>query len=264
MVLIFLFIAGLVFGSFLAALTWRMMHGVSIANGRSVCDFCKKPIEWIDNIPLISYLMLKGKCRHCHKKISPRYPIIEGSTALTFVAVYALYGPIATNFQWASSLLIFGILFFLFVAFISIAIFVTDIEEMVIPDVFVFVLFFVSFLTILFSSDGLMWERLLVSFLSSSFFLILNLLTKGRGMGLGDVKLALPFGLILGFPLSVVWIFLSFIVGSLVGIFLLLTGKATKRTKIPFGPFMIISFWMCVLWGPILVQYLTPFFSYVY
>ncbi len=236
------------------------MHDVSIAKGRSFCDSCKKPISWYDNIPLFSYLLLQGKCRHCHKKISARYPLIEFTTALTFVSVYLLYSMFFEIFPWLPSLGIAGIVLFCFVGFISIGIFVTDMEEMIIPDSFVFLLFLISFLFVLFSSDTNMWQRLLVAFVSSMFFLILNLATRGRGMGLGDVKLALPLGFLLGFPVSIVWIFVSFIIGSIVGVALLVSGRATKKTRVPFGPFMIVSFWVCALFGASLIQYLTPYF----
>ncbi len=260
MIFLLLIVFGLCFGSFLAAYTWRLEHDISIAKGRSFCDRCKFPIEWFDNIPLFSYLFLRGKCRHCKKHISARYPIIEASTAIFFVLVYLLYPLLLQSVSWLSDYGLIGIVFVLFMALLSIGIIVTDIEEMIIPDTFVFVLLFVSFFFLLFSSDTHTWMRLFVAFSSGTFFLLINLLTKGKGMGLGDVKLALPFGLILGFPLSVSWIFLSFIIGAVIGVLLLLFGKAGAKTRIPFGPFMVVSFWICIFCGQYLLQYITPLF----
>lgn len=237
-----------------------MLHGISISKGRSFCDRCKHPLSWTDNIPFFSYVLLGGKCKYCKSRISPRYPLIELTTAIFFSVIFLRMDSIIQNFSWLTPFGIISIIFLLFLAFVSMGIIVTDLEEMIIPDVFVFALFLISLGMLLFSTDQMIWNRLLVSFCSASFFLILHLVTKGKGMGLGDVKLALPFGLLLGFPLSLIWIFSSFIVGSVVGVGMLLFGKAKASSKIPFGPFLVIGFWISVFFGVPLLQYLTPLF----
>ena len=102
MAVLFFIILGAIIGSFLAALTWRWPHGMSIFDGRSVCPKCKHQIRAIDNVPIFSFLMLGGKCRNCDKKISKRYFIIECSSALMFGATYLLFGRISSNLVWLS------------------------------------------------------------------------------------------------------------------------------------------------------------------
>src|SRR3990172_8718504 len=124
--MIFFLILGLAVGSFLSAYTWRWPRGISIAKGRSICPKCKKQIAWYDNIPLFSYLILGGRCRNCHKKISLRYPLIEFSTAVLFILVVNLLGGFGKlGFLLTTS--------YLLLATILIAIFIIDFENQLIP-----------------------------------------------------------------------------------------------------------------------------------
>ena len=122
-----LLILGFVFGSFVSALSFRIVRGVSISKGRSRCDNCKKELGWQENIPLVSYLFLKGRCKNCQKRISIRYPLIELSSGLGFLLIYIYRLILPYNF-----------IFCLIIFVILILIFVTDIEHQVIPDEFVF------------------------------------------------------------------------------------------------------------------------------
>lgn len=257
---------GLVIGSFLSAYTYRLPRGISIAKGRSVCPNCKKKIAWYDNIPLLSYLLLGGKCRNCKRAISVRYPLIEISTALLFVATYFYFLKCLTlqvvflksNCFYINFLGPWALPYFLLIATILIAIFVIDLEYQIIPDEFVFFLFGITFLVILIFSAGDFYVRLLTAFFSGLFLLVLHLITRGKGMGLGDVKMALFGGLLFGFPQTLVWMFLSFIVGALVGLFLIIIGKAKFGKHIPFGPFLVVSFFITLIWGDVLIGSFFP------
>ncbi len=221
-----LFILGLITGSFLAALSYRLPRNISIKKGRSFCPSCKIQINWRDNVPLVSYLLLRGKCRHCKNKISWRYSAIELTTAIVFVLV-------GLNS------------FMLFISCLLILIFVIDFEHQMIPDELVFIGLGVSLIYLLGSVS--FYSNLLAGFLAALFLLLIHALTLGRGMGLGDVKLALFLGVLLGIHNLIYFYFASFLTGGVVAFILILVGKAKLKQKIAFGPFLIIGFsivWM--------------------
>ena len=184
---LFIFVIGMVLGSFIGAYTYRWPRNISIRKGRSFCPKCKSKISWYDNIPLLSFILLSGKCRKCKKKISVRYPLIELSTALLFVIMYYFKGT-TLHGLWTPPYL-------LSLTAALIAIFVIDFEYNLIPDETVLFVFSISFFVLLLSSNPAFYTILFSAFLASVFFLLLHLITKGQGMGLGDVKLVLALGL---------------------------------------------------------------------
>ena len=250
--LFFIFILGLIIGSFIGAYTYRWPRGISIAKGRSFCPKCKKKISWYDNIPLFSYLLLSGKCRNCKKNVSPRYPLIELSTALLFVAVYTLKG---TTLQGG-----IVIPYLLAITSALIIIFIIDLEHKLIPDEPVFFILSLSLINLILSSSDKFYAILFTAFLAALFILFLNFITKGRGMGLGDVKLVLALGLsFYDWKILLIWLFGSFIIGAVVGVFLIAIGKARFGKQIPLGPFIILSFFIAMFWGNPLANYLFPY-----
>ena len=259
MILIFLALLGLIIGSFLAALTWRSENNISIAKGRSFCPKCKHPIAWYDNIPVLSYFFLGGKCRNCKKKISPRYPVIELSTMASFVLLYLLQSKLAMQIPWLSTFPPAPLVLALILAAISIGVIVTDIEEQIIPDELSFAGLIISFLFLIFSPAPDIWVRLLTMASGAAFLLLLNLFTKGKGMGLGDVKFALFPGLVLGFPQVIVWLFVSFVLGAVVGVAMLFLKRLKFGAKIAFGPFLVIGFWIVLLFGDTITNLLFPY-----
>lgn len=230
---------GLAVGSFIAALSWRLPRGISVAAGRSKCPKCGKTIAWYDNFPLFSYIALAGKCRYCKKKISIRYPLIEGAAA----AIFALsYLKLPTS----------NLPYLLAVFSIALAILVIDFEHMLIPDELVFVGLAVAL-------TSFSYSYLFTGLLAALFLLLLHLATRGRGMGLGDVKLAIFLGAVAG-PLStLVWMFLAFVIGALVGIALIIARRVKFGQHISFGPFMIIGFFLTILFGPLFDHLIFPF-----
>jgi len=256
---LFVLLIGFSFGSFIGALTYRVPRGISIySKKRSFCPDCKYSLAWYDNIPLLSYLLLGGKCRNCHKSISVREPLIELFTGSLFVLIYTALincSAVSSSEQiclWSTALGSWVYPLFLFLGTTFMVIFVIDTEHMVIYDELVFFLFtLVAFLLILVRPDVL-FLNLFAGFIAGLLLLILNLVTRGRGMGLGDAKLAIVGGLILGWPGSVVWLFLSFIIGAIFGIFLLVTRRVTLGRQIPFGPYLVISFFGVLIFGNII------------
>lgn len=257
---IILIVFGLAIGSFIAAYTYRYENEISVTKGRSFCPKCKKQIAWHDNIPLLSYLLLKGKCRNCGKKISCRYPVIETSNMLLYVSVYLLYPRIVSNIFWLGELPYFaGLSLLLIIASLMLAVIVTDIEEQIIPDEVVFLGLVLTFFGLIVGNYGMIYANLLSGFSASLFLLLVFLATRGRGMGLGDVKLAVFVGVFLGAKATLVWMFLSFIVGAGVGLVLLASGKVKFGKHIAFGPFLVVSFFLTLIYKNILLAILFPY-----
>lgn len=218
------FVFGLIFGSFLNCLIWRLKTNESLL-GRSYCPKCRQQIAWYDNIPLLSFILLKAHCRHCHKKISWQYPLLELGFALVFTV---LFFSIAQNFNlleiFQAEFLFLFLRDFLFI-FILAIIFVYDYNWQEVPMIIVWpgialmILFSwlvgFNFLTILIASA-----------LTAAFFLIQYLLTRGRGLGEGDIWLGALLGArFVNTQEIFLTIFATYIIGSLVAIFLLIWEK---------------------------------------
>ncbi len=249
--ILLLIIFSLVIGSFLGALSYRLPRGISIAKGRSFCPTCGATVSWKDNIPVLSYLLLGGKCRSCRKTISPRYPVIEVSSVLVFLLSYIFYPQIEKNIDLVSHLGLPGLGFFLLVALILVLIFIVDLEHQVIPDSVVFTLLLIT-LIFMFSVDYQeIFSSLFFGAEASLFLLAVHLITKGKGMGLGDVKLALVLGSLLREKI-VLWFFIAFLTGALVGIILILMKRSKLKSRIAFGPFLVVAFFVVSFFGDFL------------
>jgi len=223
-------VLGSVIGSFLNVVIYRLPRGLGFVKGRSSCPKCKVKIKWFDNVPLISFLILKGHCRFCGKPISWRYPLIELITAILFCLIYL------SHLGFLNYLLVCGL----------VVVFFIDLEHQIIPDEIV-IPFSVLFLIFRFNN--------LLSALGSFLFLLLLYLgTKGKGMGFGDVKLAFLMGLVLGFPKVVIAFYLVFLTGAFTGIILVLLGRAKFKQKIAFGPFLVFGTIISLLWGEKIVR----------
>ncbi|MFH1959034.1 MAG: prepilin peptidase [Patescibacteria group bacterium] len=250
---IFLFILGAVIGSFLNVLIYRTVQGESWVTGRSHCDHCQKKIAWYDNIPLLSFIFLKRKSRCCKKTISASYPVVEFMTGSLFVWWYWI-GAVFFKLTIAP-FSVLQPLFWLIVGVILIVIFFADLLYFVVPDLAVGIMFFMAVIYRLYlTGAGIMqpndlWMTILGMICAVMFFMGLRWLTKGKGMGLGDVKLSAPMALLLGWPKVFVGIFLSFILGGLVASGLLISGKRKLGQVIPFGPFIIIGTILSLVWG---------------
>ncbi len=240
----FFFFLGLVFGSFLNVLIYRLPNSLSLS-GRSFCPQCKKKIAWYDNLPLLSFFMLGGRCRHCHSPISWQYPVVEFLTGvLTVLSIkYLVLSSISSlNFYYLLS-----ILYYLSIIYALVVIFFVDLYHEIIPDEIVYPAIITS---LIFS----LYPNILISNLTSGFFaglLFLSLywLTSGKGMGFGDVKLAVLMGLFLGYPKIIVALYLAFLTGAAIGVILILRGKKKLKSHLPFGPFLAGSTIFALFYG---------------
>ena len=255
---------GLIIGSFLSALTYRLPRGISILKGRSFCPKCKNKISWYDNIPVFSFYFLGGKCRTCKAQISLRYPLIEFFTLLVFLFISISFGSCSSHItgsaicQWRNFMGFWALPYLLVIATGFLAIFVIDLEKQIIPDNIVFSLFGLSILLLILINPEFTYVNILTAFGGASFLLLINLFTKGKGMGLGDVKLALLGGIVLGWPGTLTWIFLSFITGAIVGLILIFFKKAEFGKHIPFGPFLVFSYFVSLVFGNCFFQIFIP------
>jgi len=235
---------GLLVGSFLTVVVHRVPAGRSIARPRSACPSCGSPIRPGDNIPIVSWLLLRGRCRDCSAAVSSRYPRVEAATGLLFAALAA-----ARGFSAVLPALLYA-------AAAGVALVLIDMSHHRLPDVIVLPSYLA--LAALLALAGCLTGDfpLARTALSGGVWLgvygLIWLTTLGRGMGLGDVKLSGLLGLLLGWlgwgP-SLVGLFAGFVVGSAVGVVLLASGRAGRRTKIAHGPFMFAGAAVAVFAG---------------
>lgn len=260
--LLLLFVIGIFAGSFLNVAVDRFPRKETILKGRSHCEFCKKELKWFDLIPLLSFLFLKGKCRYCHKKLSLYYPIIELSTGALFALVYTYinFQFSVFNFQLSTFISFF---YYLFIASSFIVIFFEDLKFGIIPDKVVFPAIIISL-----AYSFIIHNSLFIVYLSSAvgafaFFLILFLITRGKGMGFGDVKLAFLLGLVLGFPEIILALYLAFLTGAIAGIILIIwRKKRSLKEAIPFGPFLIAGALVSIFLGGLIIPRVMLFLGF--
>ncbi len=248
-----LFMFGLAVGSFLNVVIYRLKHGGSALKGRSYCDHCKKPIPWYDNIPLLSYLFLGGKSRCCKKGIPIEYPVVELLTGVQFVWVYWLLKINFTFFGQVEGFYSLALLIYWLCLFVgSMVIAIYDFKYMLIPGEVLWPLVAMAFLRLLITGQ---WQLVGVAVLSTLFIGLLWLVTRGKGMGLGDVQLAFLMGLVLGFPLIVIAYFVAFLTGAVTGVILIFSANKKIKDKIAFGPFLLFGMLVAKLWGGLLWQW---------
>lgn len=240
MILVFLFILGLLVGSFANVLIDRLPRGESVLWGRSHCDHCKKTLRWHELIPVISFLFQWGRCRRCKKKLSPQYPLIELMTGTGFVLLYSVAVPLPA-------------LVGLYILFLSLlVIFVADLKFQIIPDSMLVV---AAVATTLYLWGMQLSVReisfhALTALVSFGIFYLLWLTTRGKGMGFGDVKFAPVMGLLLGFPGAVIAFYIAFLTGAFVGVILILGRNKSWKSKIAFGPFLVLGTVAAWVWQP--------------
>ncbi|MBP9814637.1 prepilin peptidase [Candidatus Woesebacteria bacterium] len=234
MLILLLCIIGLAIGSFLNVLIDRAPLDESILWGRSHCDYCKKPLRWFELIPLFSYMAQGGRCRRCHKSLRLQYPIVEGVNALLFGVIAWQFGPIVSVIDLVG---LFGLLFF---ASAALSIVVADSLYQLIPDGSI-MLIFISAGMRLASAPSEIIANLMSAVVAYAIFYFLWWITRGKGMGFGDVKLAGVLGLFLGFPDTILAFYIAFLTGAVVGVILILGRRAGMKTKIAFGPFLIFG-----------------------
>jgi leader peptidase (prepilin peptidase)/N-methyltransferase len=244
---VFSFVLGTVIGSFLNVCIYRIPAGESIVSPASRCPSCGTSIRWYQNVPVVSYLLLRGRCAACGVGISPRYPLVEALTGLLFVQVFHYLGlQGATPVYWLFAAALVTITFI-------------DLDHQIIPDVISLPGIAAGFLCS-FAVPWLSWTDSLLGILAGggSLYLVAvgyELLTRKEGMGGGDIKLLAMIGAFLGWKAVLPIIFFSSLMGSLVGVPLMLIKKADSKLAIPFGPFLAAAALFYLFWGSALIRW---------
>lgn len=242
MIPVLAFVFGLVVGSFLNAVIYRLSVKDSALRGRSYCPRCKHTLTAADLIPVVSFALLRGRCRYCRKPISIQYPAVELATAIAFSLLanrFLIEVSPAHALQW-----------FVFAAATSflIVIFMYDLLHYLILDAVVLPAIAVGFLGNLLLGQSPV--RMLVAALAASgFFALQYAVSKGQWIGGGDIRLGFLMGVLLSWPLILVALFLAYVVGSIVGLGLVILGSKSFGSKIPFGTFLTVATFVSLLCG---------------
>lgn len=239
-------IAGLFIGSFLNVVIYRVPRKKSVVKPSSFCPVCKKKIAFYDNIPLISYAILKGKCRNCKSRISFIYPLVEFLTAILFLTNYVLFG--------LSVKAILGII----LCSLLVAVSFIDINFRIIPNTIVLP-FTVLGLAVNIISDISSWWMPLVFSIGAFLFMLIIHLIYPAGMGMGDVKLSLMIGAFL-VKNVVAALFLGFLAGPIFGLIFIAAKKKKLKQTIPFGPFISIGSVIALFWGNFILKWYISFY----
>lgn len=239
---ILIFVIGLIVGSFLNVCIYRIPREESIVFPPSHCPNCKLNLKWKDLIPLISYIVLKGRCRFCKSRISPLYPFIEFLNAILYLLIYLKFGLSIEFVKFAfliSLVIVIGVIDY----------FTTDIYT---NTIFAGVIVGAVFAIISFFIDGRVFTYILGAIIGGGVISIIILLTNG--MGWGDAELFCIIGLFLGVRLTLVTLFLSFIIGGVVGGILIILKVKSRKDYIPFGPFISIGAIAAILFGELIIN----------
>jgi leader peptidase (prepilin peptidase)/N-methyltransferase len=244
---VFAFIFGLCIGSFLNVCIFRLPASQSITRPRSHCPNCNELIRFYDNFPVLSYLVLRGRCRFCKEKISFRYPVVEILSGLFALVTYLKYG-----------LSLEALIYYVFVSALIVITFI-DIDHQIIPDIITLPgipLFFIAG----FAMPGITYIDSIIGILAGggSLFLvawIYHLVTKKEGMGGGDIKLLAMIGALIGWQGVLFTIFVASAVGTVSGILVMLKARKSMKLAIPFGPFLAIGGIAYIFIGPQLISW---------
>jgi prepilin signal peptidase PulO-like enzyme (type II secretory pathway) len=271
MTVIIFFILGLIIGSFLNAVVYRLRVAESIAHGRSKCPQCQKQIDWYDNVPLFSFILLKGQCRNCRKKISYQYPLVEFFTGLVFALVGWKFFVMADLATWNVT----G--YYLVIAAFLMAIFVYDFLYMEIPEIVLWPAIAVAvFFNLYFDwirvegiggqggigiFDSQVYSGTLAAFAAFMIFFLMVAVSREKWMGMGDALLVILLGLILGWPQIWLALFLAFAIGAIYGLVLIALKKKNLQSRVPFAPFLILGTFISLLFYAQLVGWYFGLFT---
>ena len=260
-----MFVLGSVMGSFVGAMTWRMKTNRDWVRGRSECERCHHKLAVIDLIPIFSYLTLGGRCRYCHKKISRSALVLELAGGSAFLVSTMLF-PSMVYQEWLDPLVSFQLLkpmlslamgLWLVCLAIMMALFIYDLRWRLLPNKLVFLLIVISLLLSAVMNLGLAHVSLMDWLITfglgmlpiTGVYGILYLLSRGRWIGLGDVKLGIAIGLLISWWGGVLVLFLSNLLASLASIPGLLKRRISGASEIPFGPFLLVATYLVFLLG---------------
>ena len=244
-------VAGLCVGSFLNVCIYRLPLRQSLMYPRSRCTSCRRQLTWLDNIPVLSWVALRGRCRTCRAAVSVMYPIVEIVTAAVFVSGYLLYGVTAlgaVRIAFACALIV---------------LFVIDLQHRILPNVITLPGIVIGFACSFFLPPG--WRDSLIGIAigGGTLFLIAEAYYRLRhieGLGMGDVKLLGMIGAFLGWKLVLLTLIVASFAGSLVGVALIASGRGNMKLALPFGTFLAVGAVFAATWGDPIVEWYVGFY----
>ncbi|WKY47928.1 prepilin peptidase [Eubacteriaceae bacterium ES3] len=239
-------VLGLVVGSFLNVIIYRVPLGISISKGRSFCPNCQAPIKWSQNIPIISFLYLKGKCKNCGNPISIRYPLVESLTGLLSMVSFFVFGP---TLQY---LLVFVVMAIL------VSITFIDFDTLTIPNGLVIALMVPAILSCFVFPQPDFFARA-IGIVSVSIPMLFLTMLIPDAFGGGDIKLMMVAGFLLGWANTLLAIFIALILGGMVAIVYIL--KKTKDKHMAFGPYLCIGIFTSTLFGSVIIDWYLSLFG---
>lgn len=246
---IFIFVCGLILGSFLNAWIWRTRENIRVVSGFSMCVHCRRMLVWYEKIPLFSFIVLRGKCRTCKKLIPASYFWTELLTAVALTMVFYYHVNINTMFsEWWMMRDVFFLT-------CLVVIFVYDWKYQLVLSRIVWPGVLIGLAINHWALNYKLSDLLLGMVIGGGFFLIQYLISHGRWIGGGDIRLGLMMGAWLGWQLTILALFLAYILGAIYAIILLLGKKATRNTEIPFGIFLALSTFFTLYNGRELVEW---------
>ncbi|MFA6427477.1 MAG: prepilin peptidase [Candidatus Magasanikbacteria bacterium] len=253
---ILFFILGLCLGSFLNALEYRLHTHQAFFRSRSHCPQCKVQLAWYDNIPLLSFFILRQKCRTCKGSISWQYPLIELWMGLTFVGSYFLNSVQALEFNVWQLVLTCFIIFVLTFIFLYDLKYLEVVDSIVIPATLI--VYFVSWFL-----DLRGWQDMVIGMsVGAGFFLVQYLISKGTWIGGGDMRIGLLMGAILGWKLLLVALWFAYVAGALISVGLLISKKKKMKSAIPFGIFLAPATLVVMVWGQQALDWYLSFLKF--
>lgn len=254
-VAVFVGLLGVMVGSFANVVILRIHAGKTFTQGRSECPQCKHVLSPLELIPILSWIGLRGRCRHCHKPISPQYPLVEAVTALTFIGIYLHLDPSS----WLSWLVV-ALWWYIATSLIILAVY--DLRWRLLPDKVLLPIIApaVAILVINALTSG-QWSAVLHPLIAAlafgGAFYALAAVSDGAWMGGGDIKLAFVMGLLLGLQGTALAMMIAFVTAAVVGVALIGLGRKDRKDQIAFGPFLILGIFVAFMYGqPIINWYL--------
>jgi leader peptidase (prepilin peptidase)/N-methyltransferase len=285
LLILLIFFLGAAVGSFINVVADRLSEGKSIVHGGSVCDHCKRRLKPWELIPVISFLVLRGRCHTCRKKLSERHPIVELLMGIIFLLYFVTR---ISNFSlisfepltWQTLLMIIEHISLLILIGSLVAVSIIDWKVGIIPDEINYLLVVVygvkELVTLLdwyFRTPGpitplladnlatLIQVGLVDALFAGGFFYLLLIITNGKGMGGGDVKLAFVMGLLLTFRQTLLAVYLSFVLGGIYAVTLIIIRRKKLGQTIPFGPFLALGGILAILYGSEIIDWYRKFFG---
>ena len=260
MLITIVFLVGVSIGSFLNVVIFRLHEGTSVVRERSACMSCEEPLGLIDLVPIVSFLLLRGRCRRCKSVISWQYPLVEAVMGILFVLFF-----LKASFGWFGAYQISSIAGmytvirdWIFIVFL-VLLFVYDLRYMILPDQFTLPAIIVAILLNLWlgvSAPSLLLGALCIG----GFFYLQFVLSNGTWIGGGDIRLGILLGSMLGLSQGLVALFIAYLIGAIVSVGLLLSKRVHRKTQIPLGTFLTVGVVSVLFFGDAILQWYLSLF----